>query len=419
MAGKKIFRQAVLDRLASPEQLNTLMTVTDPRGWIALLACGLLLATALVWGVLGSIPTRVHASGILIHSAGLAEVVALGAGQITRLEVDVGDRVREGQLIAQVAQPELVEEIEGLEDRLADMKRSFERSQELGEEDVQLQASVSASERAGLQATIAATNERMRELRTRLSSQQELLDKGLVTSDTVAATREQLRSAQASISQMRSGMRRTTANTFSAKRANAVSAEAEKAQIADTEHRIKVLRERLVQSARVVSTHSGRVVELRATVGDMLGPGSPILSLERDDEGGALEALLYVDSREGKKVKPGMEVQVSPTVVRRERHGVLIAEVQEVEGFPSTRRGMMRKLHNDQLVETFLMETAGAPIAVRAVLKRDEGTPSGYRWSSAEGPDLSLSSGTRVDADITTATQRPITLVFPMLDLEQ
>ena len=52
-AANQIFRQEVLDRLSSPEQLNLLMRVTDGKGWLALLACGLILATALVWGVFG------------------------------------------------------------------------------------------------------------------------------------------------------------------------------------------------------------------------------------------------------------------------------------------------------------------------------------------------------------------------------
>ena len=42
----KIFRQALIDRLASPEQLDSLMQVTDPLGWLALLGCAGLLVTA-------------------------------------------------------------------------------------------------------------------------------------------------------------------------------------------------------------------------------------------------------------------------------------------------------------------------------------------------------------------------------------
>jgi HlyD family secretion protein len=73
-------------------------------------------------------------------------------------------------------------------------------------------------------------------------------------------------------------------------------------------------------------------------------------------------------------------------------------------------------LHNEQLVDAFINDTAGTPIAVRAELIVDMGTPSRYKWSSGKGPDLVLSSGTRCQAGVTTRSQRPVGLVFPALD---
>jgi HlyD family secretion protein len=94
----------------------------------------------------------------------------------------------------------------------------------------------------------------------------------------------------------------------------------------------------------------------------------------------------------------------------------MLGRVKSVEDFPSTRAGMMGALRNEQLVETFIQEAGGAPIAVRAEIVRDPNTPSGYRWSSGAGPDLVLTSGTRCQGAVITRTQRPIALVFPALD---
>jgi HlyD family secretion protein len=418
MPDASIFRQAVLDRLASPEQLHTLMKVTDARGWLALLGCGALLATALTWGVLGSVPTKVHASGILIHSGGLADVVANTTGQIVALEVDAGDLVQKGQVIAQLAQPELEAEIAGLQKQLAELRLVHEQSKQLGSVDVKLRSSASAQEAATLKSTIAATEQRKRELQERLASQQRLYDKGLVTKEALQTTQQALRSAEAAMHGMRADIQRVAVDRFSATRVNDAQLQGSGLRLQETERQIALLEQRLTQNARVVSTHAGRVVEVRAMVGDVLAPGLPIISLERSGEDGGLEALLYVDSRQGKLLRPGMLVELSPSVVRRERHGVLLGRVRAVEGFPSTRRGMMRVLHNEQLVEAFLSETAGTPIAVRARLRTDGKTASGYRWSSPRGPNLELTSGTRCTAALTTGTQRPIALVLPILDLE-
>jgi HlyD family secretion protein len=94
----------------------------------------------------------------------------------------------------------------------------------------------------------------------------------------------------------------------------------------------------------------------------------------------------------------------------------MLGTVRAVESFPSTRQGMMRVLRNEELVKSFLAETAGTPIAVRAEITKEASTPSGFRWSSGSGPDLVLTSGTRCVAHVTTRTQRPISLVLPVLD---
>jgi hypothetical protein len=103
----KLFRKAALDRLSSPEQLHTLMRVTNAKGWLALVGCALIVVTAVVWGVLGSVRTKVTAQGILLGGAGIAEVTSQGEGDVASIEVKVGDVVKKGQVVAKVAQPAL------------------------------------------------------------------------------------------------------------------------------------------------------------------------------------------------------------------------------------------------------------------------------------------------------------------------
>jgi HlyD family secretion protein len=220
--------------------------------------------------------------------------------------------------------------------------------------------------------------------------------------------------AEASLKSSQADMQRVTLSSFSAARANEGALRADKLRYDDAQRQIKLFEEKLAQSTAVLSPDTGRIVELRAAVGDVVRNGMAIASLER--AGSGLEALLYVDSREGKSVRPGMSVEVSPSVVRRERHGSIVAKVRAVDDFPSTRSGIMRILRNEQLVDTLLAETAGAPIAIRAELATDPGSPSRYRWTSGRGPDVQLSSGTRLMAFVVTRSQRPLALVFPVLD---
>src|SRR3954467_10397174 len=102
---REIFRQAALDRLASPERLDELIEGTKPRLWLALLGAGLLLVMATGWGLYGRVPTLVRGQGILIRDGSLQSVVATDGGQVRDLRVRVGDDVARDQIVARLTQP--------------------------------------------------------------------------------------------------------------------------------------------------------------------------------------------------------------------------------------------------------------------------------------------------------------------------
>jgi hypothetical protein len=80
MAEKRLFRQAALDRLASPEQLDRLVTVADGGGWLALALFATLAACVLAWSLTGSLSRTMRTHGILVAAA-----PAAGQGEQPRL----------------------------------------------------------------------------------------------------------------------------------------------------------------------------------------------------------------------------------------------------------------------------------------------------------------------------------------------
>jgi len=105
MQSKSIFRQVALERLSSPEQLDQIVHVTNPKSWLALLALGALLITAVIWSVVGRIPVEVTGSAILLNSGGVKNIISVEPGQISDLYVEPGQLVEQGQVIAELAQP--------------------------------------------------------------------------------------------------------------------------------------------------------------------------------------------------------------------------------------------------------------------------------------------------------------------------
>lgn len=74
---KELFRKAALERLSSPEELDQLMQVTNPKGWLALLGLAGLILAALIWGILGHIPTIAQGQGVLLRQEGATGLEAL------------------------------------------------------------------------------------------------------------------------------------------------------------------------------------------------------------------------------------------------------------------------------------------------------------------------------------------------------
>jgi len=101
-----MFRQAALDRLSSPEGLDTLLQIESARAWLALVAILALVAGGVVWSVVGTIPLGVRAPAVLIQPGGVFSVRASGTGRVAAMLVKEGDVVRKGQPIATIDQPE-------------------------------------------------------------------------------------------------------------------------------------------------------------------------------------------------------------------------------------------------------------------------------------------------------------------------
>lgn len=178
------------------------------------------------------------------------------------------------------------------------------------------------------------------------------------------------------------------------------------------ERKIELLEDRLYRDSRVIARESGRVIEIASEVGHIVSGGSPILSLEPLDR--KLEALIYVRAVDGKRIRPGMEIDITPANVSREEYGSILGLVTYVSDYPATIQSMLRSLgQNEVLVQE--LTRGGAPIAVSADLLPDLVTPSGLRWTSSSGPDLPVTGGTLCSASVTVRRQQPLSLVLPFI----
>ncbi len=410
---QRIFRKAALERLSSPEKLDQLIRVTSPHSWVGLLSLLLLLLAFVLWGLFGTLNSRVEGQGILLGGS-VYDLAPLSSGQVTRMAVAIGDEVVSGDVVAEVDQPALNQQIQDARSRLRELEAAHQALRSFGSQDIQLQTSVIAQQRANLEQSIQANETRLSYLVEQVAVEEGLVEQGLITRQQWRATQQSLEATRDQIERSRAELKQISSRelnvTFDQQQQLTLSEQ----RIRDAERLIAQLESDLALRSQIVSPYAGRVLELMAGEGDLVSPGVPVMKLGLAEEGtNDLRVILYVPTEDGKKIRAGMAIQIAPATVRPEEFGYIEGTVTHVADFPSTTQGMMHVLKNDQLVGQ--LSQAGAPFEVEAALTLDPAVFSGYRWTSSLGPPVRIHSGTPCTAWITVATQRPASLVIPGL----
>jgi len=409
---ENIFRQAALERLSSPEQLDRLVTVASPKAWIALFMLGMIIAAAVVWGILGTIPTRVEGQGILISNGGrVVNVQAAGSGFLTEINVTVGHPVEAGQIVARLSQTDAQKSYENaqaiLQERLDNQTRTHAQVQH--EQTLKMQHI--ERQRQTLRDSLAAGYQRMEFLQERQKQDQALLTKKIITRDMVDQTRQEAHQTNREIVDLRKSLayldneELDLLTTLEQRRRTAEEA------VNEARRQVAQIEVTLAQATMVTAPASGIVTEVKVSPGALVTQGQSLFTFQSGGE--SLDLILYIPPQYGKRVKPGMAAQVAPVTAKREEFGTINGQVKWISEFPATVEGMRAVLQNDELVRTFTQN--GPPYVARISLYPDPETVSGYRWSSAKGATLGLSSGTLASAEMTVSEQAPVTLIIPLL----
>ena len=186
-------------------------------------------------------------------------------------------------------------------------------------------------------------------------------------------------------------------------------------RIQDVRNRIAQIEGEIAEKGRVVSKHDGKVLEVAVVPGQIVGTGVRVATIEAEQEDSKLVGVTYFPSSAGKKVKPGMTVQITPSIVKRERFGGIVGEVTQVSAFPVTPEDMSAIIGNRNVADDLVRSVGGsAPVQVFAEMQLDPNNTSGYEWSSSDGPEIQISPGTTASVKVQVGKIAPIAYVIPI-----
>jgi HlyD family secretion protein len=465
-----LFRKEALDRLSSPERLDQLMQVAQPKKWIPLAAIGSLIGVGIAWSVFGRIPITIGGQGALVFPSKVMAVQSPSSGQILVLNIRPGDTVKKGQVLATIDQGKLQKKLDLAREKLAQLQDqdrnanslqnqrtvldqgAIQQQRQAIQQSLQATQSVTpvlrekglesiAKDRLTLQERLQTTRSLLPTFRQRFELRQQLRQQGAVSSDIVLQSQQELLTNQTKVSEIESQIKQLDVKEADAQRQflqnlNSVqelqaqlatldtklAGQAEqdlaistnrKKEIQDTQAAIVQLELQLKGESRIVSSFDGRVLEVAAVAGQNLEKGGQIGTIEAQDASNKLVSVSFFPVSEGKKIKPGMELQVTPSTVKRERFGGIVAKVTAVSAFPITKESASSVVGGPDMLKGLTSE--GPQIQVFAELQPDASTVSRFRWSSSKGPDAQVTSGTTAAVRVKVEEQAPIAFVFPIL----
>lgn len=469
--GNKLFRQEALERLSSPERLDQLMQVVSPKAWLPLTTIGFLVVVAGTWSVIGRIPISVTGQGVLIRPQSVVPLQMSSDGKILTLNVKSGDTIKKGQILGTIDQGKIKQELEQEQAKLAESLGQNQETTGLQKQGVALKLQNLAQQRLILNENLRAaetflpilrdkglgaisqkrlnilqriqqTNALLPTLQKRLEVRINLRKEGAISDDTVLQARQELIQSTSQISDLQSQLKdierqQSESEAEYIKNLNSVKdlknqlqsidvqttdlaqqdtqkSIDKKNQIQETKRKIAQLDRELSGKSRIVSNYNGRILELAIVPGQFVLAQTRIGSIETDNPQDKLISVIYLADKDGKQIKPGMTVQVTPSLVKRERYGGIVGKVTNVNPFPVTGTDIAAIVGNENLANNLAASSGGAPVQVFAQLEPSSTTFSGFKWSSSGGPPLKISAGTTTQVKINIGELAPISYVIPI-----
>jgi HlyD family secretion protein len=468
-----LFRKESLERLSSPERLDQLMQVVSPKSWLPLVALGSLVGVAIVWSIYGRIPITVEGRGILIYPRKVVPLQSTSSGQLMALDAKVGDFVKKGQVLATIDQTELRKQLQQQRAKLTELqsqdqavgllqgqrleqdKGSMQQQRQYLQQRIrELQAltpllkikgNVSIEQqRQALQQRIRQAQALTPLYKQRMEIRKQLFkEEGAISSDQalnaeqeylqnleqIADLKAQLKELDvkeieqekayrenlSTISDLQAQLKQIDSKEASQAQQDLENATARKREIQEVKREIARLELQLGSNSQIISQHSGRILEITLTPGQVVDAGTRLATIEAENSSSKLVGVTYFPVADGKKIQPAMTLQITPQTVKRERFGGIVGTVTSISRFPITKEAAAIEVGNPEVVEGLVFEKQKGVMQVFSDLELDSTTFSGYKWSSSTGPHLKISPGTTTVVRVKVEERAPITFVLPIL----
>ncbi|MEP9380562.1 NHLP bacteriocin system secretion protein [Aquabacter sp. CN5-332] len=421
-----LFRPQAVASLAVGDDHHDALRVMRPRLWGAGLALVALVVGAVAWSAVFTVPISVDGEGIVLSPGRIIDVVADATGQIRELTVGPGDIVELGMVVARVEQPDLRLKLGVARGELDDALRFRDALVRFQEREAAEEKAVRTARLASLGDRVAALQHQGGTLREQQAGLEQLLERKMVTRERLIEVSAEVLEVGSQIADARDEISKIESLAVIKAAENTRTLLEADRKVTEARRSVTTMEEQLERLGSVRSPFRGHVVEVKANIGQMVQPGTPILAVERvprpapngrsRDGVPAPLVVAYVKAADGKKIAAGMVAEISPLTAPREEYGFIRGHVVHVAEAPASTAGMIRTLQNDRLVGSFV-DRLGVPLEITIEPEMDPGDPAEPLWSSGRGAAAPpVASGTLADVRVTVRSTSLLSLILPILN---
>ena len=411
---KHIFSKEALEAASNPDEMDHTLQVVRAKLWIPLFGIGIIAIVGLAWSIFGRMPVNVTGFGVLINPGNVKVVQSQAPGLVEKVSVKPGDQLQEGDIVAVLQQPALEQLLQQAKENYDEINKTNSEALEANRNQFLAQLASIERQKQLLTEGKELSGNVNQSLEKRNQALLELAKDNLVSSEMLLQSESSLVEIKTKMAGYDAQIQALDLSLEQAKQKNIQTEFTLKNQIDESRRAVEKMELQLENNRHIRSKSGGKVMQLMVSAGTAVAFGTPVLSVATDESTQAMKNLCYFSVKDGKKIKPGMTIQVTPSTVKRERYGSIVGKVVSVSSFPVSQEAAMNIVGSKELA--FALTGQGAMIEVETELQgaSSPDSESGYEWTS-RNPPVAVSQGTTTVNRVRVDDRAPITYVLPLL----
>ncbi len=399
-----------LKKLSSSEDLDELMQIVGIKSKLALVTAFALIFITLVWSVLGSIPVKVTGNGISLTERGPYILSSQIQGIVTNVCVLPGQTIETGTLLVRLQNVSLALDIQLKQGEILQSENELLLFTIRSEKEDAARKNTVLQQISAAQLALKSAESKLPFLEKDLESKKRLQASGIIAPKDVEEAKNALQQAQLDIKSNAALVASLQAQFSQSYRQDEIGAKQNQIDSLKGELARLELQDKFLD---IYADRAGKILELLVSAGDRVDPGSVIASLELPlVVGEHLQFIAAFGAQYGESLDVNLKAEIQVSGIDPKEYGYLVGTIKYVTPYPVTTQEITAEVKNKEIADYLKGEDKLVYLAVIR-LEEDPRTPSGYQWSTRQGPPWQIDAGTTGRVLALVEEKPPILYILP------